>query len=304
MKKAIALLLALAVLLLSASALAESPAETLVASAESLLFNTSNVTLSGSAVFFLDDVVFKTADATCIQDQDRSFWQLKLTSPRPENPEKGDLVSGFTIIGIDSSVWVMETMNPGYYKTATAYPQTTLLRRSVQLDLMAALVRDLAKQADTLLGEGAVTAAPDAQGGTEIRIVADENVSDLVNTAITLLYQYAASRYFGVEYDQISTRYMSSLSNYISVTQGILYTTEYMYLKQADVTVSLDAAGELRSVSGAASVYLQTGGDGEHTLDVTFRLDVSDRGTSKVEAFDPEVYGVVPANEFSMPENW
>ena len=188
----------------------------------------------------------------------------------------------------------MEAMNPGYYKTAVTFPQTTVLRRSVQLDLMTAFVRDLAKQADTLLGEGAVTAAPDAQGGTEIRIVADENVP----------YQYAASRYFGVEYDALSTRYMSSISNYISVTQGILYTTEYMYLKQADITVSLDAAGELQAVSGAAAVYLQTGGDGEHTLDVTFRLDVSDRGTSKVETFNPDAYGVVPANEFSMPENW
>ena len=304
MKKAITLLLALAVLLLSASALAESPAESLVASAESLLFYTTNVTLSGNAVFFLDDAVFKTADASFIQDENRSFWQLKLTSPRRENPEKGDVVSGFTIIADDSTVWVMEAMNPGYYKTAVTFPQTTVLRRSVQLDLMTTFVRDLAKQADTLLGEGAVTAAPDAQGGTEIRIVADENVPDLVNTAITLLYQYAASRYFGVEYDALSTRYMSSISNYISVTQGILYTTEYMYLKQADITVSLDAAGELQAVSGAAAVYLQTGGDGEHTLDVTFRLDVSDRGTSKVETFNPDAYGVVPANEFSMPENW
>ena len=67
-----------------------------------------------------------------------------------------------------------------------------------------------------------------------------------------------------------------------------------MYLKQADITVVLDAAEELQAVSGSASVYLQTGGDGQHLLDVTFTLDISGRGTSTVERFDPDAWGVSP----------
>ena len=302
MKKLFALLLALAMLLLSASALAETPAETLLDAGEDLLFHTENVTLTGEAVFFLDDLVFKTADAVYIQDGENSFWQLKLRTPRPTDPELGDKESGYTIIANGDQVYVMEVLQPGVYRSGSLFPQRTILRESVQLDLMAKLLRSLAKQADTLLGENAFTVTDDDRGGREIRIVLDENVPDLANTALTVLFEYVGTRYFDIDYDQLSDQYMGVLANYISPTRGILYTTEYIYLKQADVTVSLDASGNLQRVSGAVAVYLQTGGDGAHQLDITFSLDVTDRGSSKVEPFDPAQYGVVPAGRNSAPQ--
>ncbi len=299
MKKLFALLLSLAMLLAAVSAAAETPAESILSAGESLFFRTENVTLNGKAAFYLDGEVFKTADGEYVQDGENSFWQLKLLTPRPG---QGDKASGYTIIANKEQVFVMEVVHPGIYRTGYIFPQSTILRNSVQLDLMTQLARNLARQADTLAGEGAFTAEPGEQGETEIRIALDGNAPDLVHTALTLAYQYIASRYFRVNFDQISSRYTAPIGNYTTTTQGILYTTEYIYLKEADIRVTLDAAGELQSAAGLLSVYLQTGADGEHQLDIDFTFDASNRGTSKVDAFDPESYGVVPPDEFSQPQ--
>ena len=268
--------------------------------AESLLFRTENVTLDGSADFALDGFVFKNAKGTLIRDGERSFLKVDLHTPgtgRIDNDP--DIDSGFTVTADREQIWVTEVRHPGVYKIGYIFPRSTVLRQSVQLDLMARLARDLAKQADGLLGEGAVTAADTAEGGKEIRFVLDENAPDLVHTALTLAFQAVASRYFSVNYDQLSSRYMGPVDGYFTLTRGILYTTEYLYLRQADVTVVLDAAGELQDVSGVLGAYLQTGGDGEHELDITFRLNVSGRGSSQVPDFDPA--GLVPAGSDSQP---
>ena len=299
MKKAISLFLALTLLLFSVSALADNPAETIVDAAESLLFRTENVTLNGTADFSLDGENFKTAAVTLIWDRENSFLQLKLHTPPTTQPARDrEIDSGYTVIANSEQIWVTEVLQPGVYRTGYIFPRTTVLRESVQVDLMARLARNLAKQADTLLGEGAVTATPDGKGGQVIRIALDENVPDLIHTALTMAYQAVAERYFNVNYDQLSERYMSPVSAYITTTQGILYTTEYMYLKQADISVTLDAADELQEISGVLGAYLQTGGDGEHQLEIAFSLTVSDRGTSKVDDFDPAAEGLVPAGQY------
>ena len=123
-----------------------------------------------------------------------------------------------------------------------------------------------------------------------------------MNTALTLAFQAVAERYFDMNYDQVSQRYMGRLADYHTPTRAILYTTEYLYLKNADITFTLDASGELQRLSGAAGAYLQSGVDGQHQLDISFTLDVSGRGTSKVEPFDPEKEGLVPAARPGVPE--
>ena len=298
MKRILSFILALALLLSCASALAENPAAAIVDAGEDLFYWTENVTLKGEAAFLLDGVEFKHAEAAYIQDGDRSFWQLDLRTPRPNMPDAGEKKSGYTIIADGMDVYVMEVVFPGVYKTVTTAPQSTILRKSVEMDLMLTMVRNLAKSADAILGEGAITAAENAEGGTDVTFMLDENTPEMVNTALTLLYQYAARRYRNINFDILSNSYMGPISAYSTVTEGILFTTEYMRLKQVDAVVTLDAAEELQSVSGSASVYLQTGGDGQHLLDVTFRLDVSDRGSSTVEPFDPDKYGVVPAQTY------
>lgn len=309
MKKILSILLALALLLLSAaSALAENqgtPAEAVVDAAVNLLTKTENVTLTGEATFSLDGVEFKSAKAKVVRDMVDSLWDLKLHTPSrglPDNDEPID--SGYTIIGNDEKVFVVEVRYPGVYKMGYIFPRTTILRQSAKLDLMAAFARNLALQADTLLGEGAVTVSEGDQGAKEIKIVLDENVPDLVNTALTMAFEYVAERYFLINYDTMNRDYMGRVSDYYTITRGIIYTTEYLTLKSADVTVALDEAGELKGVSGTVSVNLLSPVDNSHQMDVAFSMDVSNRGTSIVETFDPAKENLVPANNYSaLPDN-
>ena len=309
MKKAVSLILSLMLLLLSAAALAETAdaapakttAETLVDAAENLFFHTENVTLDGEAVFFLDSAEFKSAKAAVIRDMEDSFWQLKLHTPARGLPDNdGPIDSGYTITAHSEAVYVVEVRHPGVYKMAYVFPRTTILRQSAKLNLMAGFARNLAQQADVLLGEGAFTETDNGEGGKVVRVVLDSSVPDLVNTALTMAFQAVAERYFMIDYDQVGDQFAAPIADYYTITRGILYATRALRLKNADVTVELDAAGELLGVSGTLGVTLQTAADGDHVMDIDFRLGVTGRGTSKVERFDPEKEGLVPAGDYSV----
>ena len=67
-------------------------------------------------------------------------------------------------------------------------------------------------------------------------------------------------------------------------------------MQNAEITLKVNDKGELESAEGSASVKLNTTKDGEHTLDGKFSLEVSDRGTTKAEHFDPDKH-VAPAKQ-------
>ena len=181
-----------------------------------LLFDTNNVTLTGNAEFSLDGERFKTADAKYIQDGTNSLWQWKLLTPRKDGTERE---GGYTIIANGEKVYVMEAFYPGVYKTGSTAESDTIMRRSVQLNLLRDLLRILTDQSDTLLGENAITSDSDDTGMT-VHIQAGKDVPELVNTALNMTVQFVARRYFDTDYDQISERFMAPMENYITVTQG------------------------------------------------------------------------------------
>ncbi len=291
-RKLMAALLAAALWIMSAGALADSTLRTAFDAASDLAFRTENVTLRGNAEFRLDGARFKTAEATYIQDGENSFWQLRLFTPHEGDEERE---TGYTIIANGEQVFVMEMYTPGTYRAGTTEAQTTILRHSVQMGVMAELAGLLADQAELLFGADAVTSGPDGQGGTAVRVMAGEDVPMLVNTALNLLWEYGAKRYFSMDYDRVDEQWMGSIDAYPTFTQGILGTTKYVALKQVDAEAVTDADGNLARVGGSLSLTLVSGRDGTHRLDISFRLDVTDRGTSRVRRFDPADYGVVLA---------
>lgn len=303
-KKGMAILLSLLMVLpLAAAALAENTVRLFYDAAVELLFETSNVTLNGQAEFSLDGVRFKTADLFYIQDYDNSCYQLNLYTPRRDGSDGPDRESGYTVIANGEDVYVMEVFYPGVYKTGSMSPQSTILRKSVQMNLMADLVRVLADQADTLFGEKAVTVQPDGRGGKMLRIVLEEDVPDMVNTALNVFYQFVAKRYFETDYDQVSERFMVPMDVYLTVTQAILGATKQISLKKTDVTAVRDSTGNLEQVKGDVSLLLNTGKDGTRQLDISFSLNVSDRDGSHVGPFDPEEYGVTRKGLPEEPES-
>ena len=292
MKKVIAVIAALAVFMIAANACAETPVRAMYDSIFNLLFNTSNVTLTGHAEFSLNGERFKTADAKYIQDGASSFWDWKLRTPRKDGSERE---GGYTVIANGEQVYVMEAFYPGVYKTGTTNESSTILRRSVQLNLLRDLLRILSDQADTLLGKNAVVSRSDETGMT-VQIRADKDVPEIVNTALNMTAQFVAKRYFDTDYDQISDRFMPPMDSYVTVTQAILGSTWYMSLNQADVTLKRDADGNFESAEGEAVIQLYTEENAIRMLEIVFRLDASDRGASRVAPFNPADFGVEPAN--------
>ncbi len=256
-----------------------------------LMFETSNVTLDGHAEFSLDGERFKTADLHYIQNYTNSLYQLKLLTPRRDGTQP-DRESGYTIIANGEYVYVIEVIYPGVYKTGTTAAQSTILRRTVQMNLMTDMARLLAGQAENLLGEKVLTVQPDGDGGKELTVVLGEDVPELVNTALNIFYQFAAKRYFKTDYDQISEAHMGSMENYMTVTEGILYTTKSVSLKRANCVMQVNSLGQAEQLKGDVSLLLHTGRDGDRQMDISFELHVSDRGNSFVGSFDPAEYGV------------
>lgn len=284
MKKLTALLLALLMILPAAAPAEESPAAKAFDAVYGLFFGTDNVTIHAEAVFSMDGERFKTARTDYIQDGDRSLWQLQYLTPRADGTEKE---SGWTIIANAESVFVMEVLHPGTYRAGTGPAQKSILRESVQTALLAQMLRALAARADSLLGADAVTA-----GSGEFRLRLDGNVPEELRRMLDLAVQTAARRYFSVDYDRISAPMMTFISSYPTVTEGILHSTKAYLLRGADVSVRTDDEGRVLEISGSASLDLETGREGTHLLEVSFRLEASDYGSSMVRTFDPEDYGV------------
>lgn len=101
------------------------------------------------------------------------------------------------------------------YKTGSTAESDTILRRSIQLNLLRDFLRILADQSDTLLGENAVQVVRNDSSGLEIRLQAGSDVPEMVNTALNMTVQFVAKRYFGTDYDQISEQFMGTMDNYM-----------------------------------------------------------------------------------------
>ncbi len=295
------MLLILMALCLTFSALADNSLNLFYDAAMELLFEIPNVTLTGHAEFSLDGERFKTADLRYVQDYTNSMLQLNLLTPRRNGSKEPDRESGYTVIANGENIYVMEVIYPGVYKTGSTYTQSTILRKSVQMSLMTDMIRILANQADTLFGTEAVTIQPCETGGKELRIQLGENVPAIVNTALNLIFQFTAKRYFDTDYDQVSERIMVPMENAMTVMLGILWNTKSVSLKTADISAVRSDAGDLEQIKGAVSLKLNTGKDGTRQLDTAFRLDVSDLDGSHVDLFDPEAYSVRLADGYSLP---
>ncbi len=291
MRKAVSMILVI-MLMLSALTGVEAenrkPLSVLCDSAFELLFSTNNVTVEGEANFSLDGKWFKTAKTKYIQDGDRSCWDLKLSSPKLDGTVREN---GYTVFADGSKIYVMEVFHPGLYKTGTSAPQSTIVRNSVQMELMKQVIRSLAALAETET-EPKVVLIDQNETERSVRIKLSEPTPDWFNTPLNILAEYAAKRYFHMDYDQIGARNIVPMSYYLTVTEGILACTTSVAMKQADVTVKTDSNGQIEHFTGNVSILLNTGRDGERTLDISFEVTVSSKGTSHVDTFDPLTYGV------------
>lgn len=315
-KKLIVILAALAALAICVTALANTAAVELYDKTAELLFDTGNVTLKAHADFSLDGIWFKTADGEWKQEGDRTFRQFLLTAPRKDGTE---LKNGYTIVTEKNDLYLMEVFTPGIVRQGSGASRTSLLHSTVETKQLVGLGRILAAQADLLLGEGVITKAEDGS----YRIILGEDTPEIVNAALNQIARFAAKRYFNVDFDMILTDRNMLLSHYETVTRGILYTFQGFSVRKAEITLKTDADGNPELAEGIVSLNLETSADGVKQLDINFKVEISDRGTTSLKPFDPkdynvsfpadepgyygsengEEYGMVPFEEESVPEN-
>ena len=113
---------------LTASALTDSMLSDIYAAGKDLLFDTHNVTLTGTADFSLDGVRFKTVNAKYIQDGTDSYWKYQLLTPQKDKDK--DYESGFTVIANGWQLYTMDSYYPGTYREGFDTESDTLVRTS------------------------------------------------------------------------------------------------------------------------------------------------------------------------------
>lgn len=261
----------------------------------SLLFDTGNVTLKGKAELSLDGRWFKTMEIHYVQDGDRAFRQLLLTSPKMDGTQRQN---GYTILTDGEKLNLIEVYHPGVYRTGYGPVRKSLIRSAPQTDALREMITALVPAADVLLGEGGKV-EKSAEG---VRIRLDEKVPPLFNAGLSMLFQLLAGRYTGMDYDRMGPRSAVAIEDFATITEGIVYTTFAVGMQAADVTVTLEG-GEAKKAEGRADLKLFRDAEGEaRILGITFSAEVSDRGSSRVKPFDPADYDVVPAMDAPTEE--
>ena len=257
MKKLIAAVLALTLFLsLSFSAPAEGRLSTLMESLHSLLFSTINVTISGEAVFSLNGERFKTAEILYKQAGEDSHWQLDLKTPRRY---RADQETGFTIIANGEKLYVMERYWPGTYTTGSDQPNSTVISQSTHADLLYSLFLSLADEMEALLPENALVFPETEEEGrvTEISL-SEETTPAVVNTSLNLAADFLLRRFMGVNYDSVRNWGQGHAEDYTTVTQAVLYSTDFFVLGDTTVSFTEDAKGRITGVSGTITALLSS----------------------------------------------
>ena len=287
----------LLVLALCFAVMAENstPATELYDSLTKILFTDDNVTLTGTAKFSLDGVWFKTADITLKQDGNQSYRELALSGTRLDGTAQKN---GYQIVTDGTTVYVMETVRPGIYRTGTTSEHTSLIRNTRETEQLISLGRAFTASADLLLGKDILTETPEG----DLRFEFKDLESDLLNAVTNQVFQFAARRYFDNEYDSYAVDRHARIEDYVSVTQGILFTAKSVSLKQALVNVKRDENGLPKYMEGEITLNLKTAGKGDRKLDISFQMNVKDLGKTKVKRFDPKEYDVISEREMAQGE--
>ena len=223
MKKLFTMFLTLILLLVfTCSAVADVVIAPLVESAQILLFDTENVTLTGHADFFLNGERFKTADILYKQAGENSHWQLDLKTPRKY---RKDQETGYTVIANDEKIYVMEKYYPGTYTTGSDAPNNTLIRQSTRANLLFSMLLSVADRIEALLPEDAVSVTRTDTYSEFCFTLSKDTTPAVMNTALNLTADFFLRRFMNVNYDSIGNWGQGLLEDYITVTEGILYST-------------------------------------------------------------------------------
>ena len=260
-----------------------------LAAGRQLMLHTPNVTVTGEAEFRMDGEVFKKASGRCVRAGTDGYTRLELRTPRGDGTERA---TGFTVITQDDAVFAIEDFHPSDCHVHIAPTRESLMRETTQLDLLLDLCGSVLEQEEKSLA-GKLLVADKEEGGEEIRLtLSGADLPPVADQTLNLLTRYALKRFFRIDWDDPVSWGSADIGDYVTVTEGVLYTMRSIAVDALEVTAALDREGRLTQLSGNASFVIRTCAQKEHLLRVIFRAEASDFGESSVTPFDAADYNV------------
>ena len=287
MKRAIAALLALGMLLTLTPVLAERTPGNFILAVEDILFDTHNVTLNGSAALSLDGRPFKDVDASYIQDEYRSMLDLTLLNKDGD----GAVDTGYTIVAEGSSAYYLQHDYPGAFRPVTIYPNNSLMMKTSSIERALGIVNPLLEL--LLSHKGILTLQEDEEQNCTLDLsVNQKNAPLLTNTALNMLYDFVIEKFFSKYMSQtLVAGRDTQLTDYPTLTEGIVNCTRSVGLKDLQLTVKMDAEGHITDATGNGTLILKLTNKTEHELSITIDATLRQYGTSQV---DPATYITLP----------
>ena len=305
MKRVIALLTSLVCAILFSVATAEnaqtvSPLYRLYLAEQKLLFDTTNVTMTGHAVFTADGSVFKTADLVHVQDSMDSMRDWRLLTPSPNG---NDIETGYTVVTKDEHIEAFESYHHGHlwYILDPAHQHWSILRHTVTSDTLTELAGLILAHCGSI---GECTANADGTTSIAIHLTRDD-VPAVIDPLLNTVLQYGITRYNGYDYTSDSTVVDENYLCYSTVSEGLVICLNAVRLRELTVNAVLDDQDRIMTVSGALLLDYETKTSNDvYELRLDFEQSAVDYGASHVDDDAASYNHWGAAEDSSVPEEY
>ena len=280
MRKGMEWLLAVMIFLCAGSAGAENEISGTYDAGVRLLTETENVTIQGSADFYLDGDVIKNARGAYIQSGNMSFQTITL---KGKDSEGTDRENGYAVLNANGTAYVSEMYHgKDHRKNLYAMADSTILRMDRKTRNLIELGR-LAAAAMEKEAPGQITTNETEDGDLSIAWSAKEgDIPEIGQTALSMLWEAGISRFYWQGYDRMSAYPYADIWDYGTPTEGIILTTRDVRLEEMDIHVTRDEAGRIGGAMGTLMLRLTSANLTEHELMVSFSVGMSQYGESDI----------------------
>ena len=287
MKKWIALALALMMTAAACLCAAEEQEEEgalsrLFLQGRALILETDNVTLEGTAAFYLDGTEFKRAKATYIQDGLDAYQRIELTGTDNEGVHRQ---TEYAVLDNDGTAYASEIYH-GREHVLLRYrvPSVYILTETRAIHQLLNLTQDVCRAADSAPGIRK-TAETTENGGRKTTLeIQGSELPPVADSTLNLLWQFVWNRYYRPGYEQLDLpdRELSVIGDYGTPAEGIVLTTRTILLESAEAEIQEDGEGRITSADGEIRIVLNTAYEGQREVKAVFSLKAGMYGTSRV----------------------
>ncbi|MBR2822425.1 MAG: hypothetical protein IKE24_01870 [Clostridia bacterium] len=278
-RKWMGLLLAAVMIGSGCCAAAEGEISLLYEAGRQLLTATTNVTVQGSADFYLDGTHFKNARGAYIQNGEEAFQTITLRGPDNEGKDREN---GYAVLTLDGLALVAELYH-GKDHRWSLYTQAneTILRQDRKIENLLWMGQLAAAELDRALMD--MVEEKDTEEGRTYSWTAEEgDMPDWLQYALNRLWNEGISRYYWAGYENMTPYAFGEIGEYATPTEGIIMTTREITVHDMEIHASLDDEKHLSGIGGTVQMRLTEASGATHELMVAFSVSMDQYGESSI----------------------